>query len=68
MFLPTGLLDVLSGYLSVFAVRELLIEVRDSGGWGPVDVCLLKILTTAFGLNKHTQSAKKTSINSYLGT
>ena len=52
MFLPTGLLDVLSGDLSVFAMRELLIEVRDSGSWGPVDVCLLKILNTAFGLNK----------------
>ena len=46
---------MLSGDLSVFAMRELLIEVRDSGGWGPVDVCLLKILTTAFGLNNIMQ-------------
>ena len=35
---------MLSGDLSVFVKRQLLIETSDSGSWGPVDVRLFKIL------------------------
>ena len=37
-------LNVLSGDLSVLVLRQLLIEISDSGGWGPVDGGLLKVV------------------------
>lgn len=35
---------MLSGDLSVLILKQLLIEAIDSGGWGPVDIRLFKIL------------------------
>ena len=35
---------MLSGDLSVLILKQLLIDAIDSGGWGPVDIRLFKIL------------------------
>ena len=39
-----SILNMVSVDLSVFVMRQLLIETSDSGSWGPVDVRLFKIL------------------------
>ena len=45
---------MLSGDLSVLIMKQLLIEAIDSGGWGPVDIRLVKIflLATSHLMNK----------------
>ena len=43
-------LNVLSGDLSVLVLRQLLVEIADRGGWGPVDVGFFKILTVTLCL------------------
>ena len=41
------LLNVLSQDLSKLVMRQLLIEISNSGSRSPVDVLLIKILTTS---------------------